>query len=122
MLGLAARGKWETPEISAAIIRCMAGQQLRSKLPALIPAEPQPLSPTANGQDRQDRQEAPPPGKVYVANKTGDLDRIQHDVGVFTLPGGRRYVVAMLTGNLNTDREGIAAIGEVSLAVYRALS
>jgi beta-lactamase class A len=111
MLVLMAKGEWASPGISSAIVKCMSGQQLRSKLPALLPAEE-----FAEGKDR------PSPGKVYVANKTGDLDRIQHDVGVFTLPDGRRYVIAMLTSNLNANREGIAAIAEVSWAVYWALS
>jgi beta-lactamase class A len=109
MLALVSRGEWTSPEISSAIVKFMAGQQLRSKLPALLPVEE-----AAEGR--------PSPGKVCVANKTGDLDRIQHDVGVFTLPDGRRYVIAMLTAGLSSDREGIAAIAEVSLAVYRALS
>ncbi|MDR3230319.1 MAG: class A beta-lactamase-related serine hydrolase [Synergistaceae bacterium] len=114
MLSALARGEWITPEISFTILDYMAGQQLRGKLPALLPASPVEVP-------MKDRP-TPPPGRVCVAHKTGDLDRIQHDVGVFILPDGRCYVIAMLTGNLSDDRAGIAAIGEVSLAIYRALS
>ncbi len=113
MLSLLAEGKWSTPEISSAIVDCLAGQQLRSKLPALIPAIPV--------QSTTKERSAPPEGRVYVAHKTGELAGVQHDVGIFTLPDRRRYVIAMLTAGLNDDRAGIEAIGKVSLAVYRAM-
>lgn len=51
----------------------------------------------------------------------GDLVGIQHDVGIFELPDGRRYLIAMFTGDLENDSAGIAAISQVSLAVYQAL-
>ncbi len=51
-----------------------------------------------------------------MANKTGDLVGIQHDVGIFELPDGRRYLIAMFTGDLENDSAGIAAISQVSLA------
>lgn len=40
---------------------------------------------------------------------------IQHDVGIFELPDGRRYLIAMFTGDLENDSAGIAAISQVSL-------
>ena len=49
-----------------------------------------------------------------MANKTGDLVGIQHDVGIFELPDGRRYLIAMFTGDLENDSAGIAAISQVS--------
>ena len=39
---------------------------------------------------------------------------IQHDVGIFELPDGRRYLIAMFTGDLENDSAGIAAISQVS--------
>ena len=113
MLSLLGEGKWATPEVSAAIVDTLVAQQLRSKLPALIPAVP--VSPAT------ENRLVPPAGKVYVAHKTGELPGVQHDVGIFTLPDRRRYVVAMLTAGLSEDRAGIEAIGKVSLAVYRAM-
>ena len=41
--------------------------------------------------------------------------------GIFELPDGRRYLIAMFTGDLENDSAGIAAISQVSLAVYQAL-
>ena len=53
--------------------------------------------------------------------KTGDLFGIQHDVGIFTLPDRRRYVISMFTGDLADDAEGIQAVAQVSKLVYEAL-
>ena len=58
---------------------------------------------------------------MLVANKTGDLVGIQHDVGIFQLPDGRRYIISMFTGDLASDLEGITTISKVSKAVYEAL-
>ena len=95
------------------IIDFMAHQQCINKLPSLLPAIPS----WAGAEERRNMK----PGTVLVANKTGDLTGIQHDVGVFTLPDGRRYVIAMFTGGLESDRCGIEAIARVSRAVYDAV-
>lgn len=99
---------------SKQIIDIMKSQQLRSKLPAYIPAID-----TSNPADHYMEIE---PGTVMVANKTGDLDRVQHDIGIFILPGNNYYVLAMFTSNLSADSEGIRAIGEVSKAVYEEMA
>ena len=95
------------------IIDFMAHQQCINKLPSLLPAIPS----WAGAEERRNMK----PGTVLVANKTGDLTGIQHDVGVFTLPDGRSYVIAMFTGGLESDRCGIEAIARVSRAVYDAV-
>jgi len=95
------------------IIDFMAHQQCINKLPSLLPAIPS----WAGAEERRNMK----PDTVLVANKTGDLTGIQHDVGVFTLPDGRRYVIAMFTGGLESDRCGIEAIARVSRAVYDAV-
>lgn len=112
LLAKIARGELVSPEISETVHRMMAGQQLRNKLPARIPAE---------DRYRFDAPLTPAEGTVLVANKTGDLDRIQHDVGIFTLPDNRRYVIAMFTGELQSNEFGIEAVAEVSRLVYHAL-
>ena len=60
-------------------------------------------------------------GEVMVGNKTGDLGRVQHDVGIFELPDHRRYTVSMFTKEMESDQEGMALIAEVSKAVYLAM-
>lgn len=107
---IAAR-QYITPEISDTILSMMLSQQYRNKLPALIPAIP-----SYSGIKGEI-----PEGNVLVANKTGDLVGIQHDVGIFELPDHRRYVISMFTANLKKDCDGIGAIGLVSKAVYEAL-
>ena len=113
LLSSIARGKDGRAEDCETIIDFMAHQQCINKLPALLPAIPSWAS--------ADERKSMKPGTVLVANKTGDLTGIQHDVGVFTLPDGRRYVIAMFTGGLKADREGIETIARVSRAVYDAL-
>ena len=110
LLSAISRGEFVNPEISQTIFDIMASQQCRNKLPALLPAVA----------SYSGSKSAIPEGQVLVANKTGDLVGIQHDVGIFELPDGRRYLIAMFTGDLENDSAGIA-ISQVSLAVYQAL-
>lgn len=106
-----AKGEYLSPEISDTIRTMMLSQQYRNKLPALIPAIP----------SYSGIQGEIPEGSVLLANKTGDLVGIQHDVGIFELPDHRRYVISMFTGDLEKDCDGIQAIGKVSKVVYEAL-
>jgi len=108
-----AKGEFVTPEISQTIVSIMEHQQCRNKLPALLPAVPS----YAPEEDKKNLK----PGTVLVANKTGELVGIQHDVGIFTLPDGRRYVIAILSGELENDAQGISTIQQISRAVYDAL-
>ena len=105
-----ARGTFVSKEISEVIWNFMCAQKYRNKLPSIVPA-----APSYSGIDA-----GVPEGMVRVANKTGDLVGIQHDVGIFDLPNGDRYVIAMFTKDLESDLDGITAIGKVSLAVYNA--
>ena len=113
LLSSIARGECGHCDDCETIIDFMAHQQCINKLPSLLPAIPS----WAGAEERKNMK----PGTVLVANKTGDLTGIQHDVGVFTLPDGRRYVIAMFTGGLESDRCGIEAIARVSRAVYDAV-
>lgn len=108
-----AEEKFVNCEVSCTIMNIMEHQQCRNKLPALLPTIPN----YAPEEVKRNIQE----GSVLVANKTGELVGIQHDVGIFTLPGGRRYVIAMFTGNLKSDLQAIELIGKVSRAVYDSL-
>lgn len=108
-----AEEKFVNCEVSCTIMNIMEHQQCRNKLPALLPTIPN----YAPKEVKRNIQE----GSVLVANKTGELVGIQHDVGIFTLPGGRRYVIAMFTGNLKSDLQAIELIGKVSRAVYDSL-
>lgn len=100
-------------EASRTIMRIMERQQCRNKLPALLPTIPN----YASEEVKRNIQD----GSVLVANKTGELVGIQHDVGIFTLPGNRRYVMAVFTGDLASDAAGIQTIAKLSRIVYDAL-
>ena len=112
LLSLISRGEFVNPQISQTIFDMMAGQQCRNKLPARLPAV------TSYSGVRGEV----PEGKVLVANKTGDLVGIQHDVGIFQLPDGSRFIISMFTGDLEKDCEGISAISRVAETVYRAFA
>ena len=108
-----AKGEFISPEISQTMVEIMEHQQCRNKLPARVPAVPS----YAPEEDKKHLK----PDTVLVANKTGDLFGIQHDVGIFTLPDGRRYVISMFTGDLADDEEGIETVAQLSRLVYDAL-
>ncbi len=114
LLSRIAKGTFVSPEISQTIISIMEKQQCRNKLPALLPAVPS----WASEEDRRNLK----PNTVLVANKTGDLTNIQHDVGIFTLPGGRRYIIAAFSEKLSSDAAGIEAVAKLSQLVYYAQS
>ena len=108
-----AKGEFVNPDISESVLNVMRKQIYTCKLPAAIPAVPSYAT--------LEEKRSPMPGKVSVANKTGELSMTQHDIGVFQLASGRRYVIAMLTANLKSDYDGITAIAHVSRIVYDAL-
>ncbi|WP_097028429.1 serine hydrolase [Clostridium peptidivorans] len=114
ILAKLARNEIVSANASRQIVDIMKSQQLRSKLPAYIPA--------IDTSDPADHHTKITHGTVMVANKTGDLDRVQHDVGIFILPGNNYYILTMFTSNLSADSEGIRAIGEVSKAIYEEMA
>ena len=110
LLTLIAEGKCVSKKSSELIIKILKTQQFRQKLPNFIPA--------VTSYDANATNELPDEGKVMVANKTGDLWKTQHDVGIFILPKGERYVVAVYSQKLSEDYEGIEAISKISKIVY----
>lgn len=114
LLKLAATGLLVNQTISDDVIETMSRQLYTSKLPALLPGVSASASPTEKWN--------PLPGTVTVANKTGDLPKTEHDAALFILPGGKRYVIAMLTSQLSSEQDGVACIAKVSKIIYDALS
>lgn len=84
-------------------------QQVRGKMPSVLPCE--------EFYDLHDR-DIPHPGKVVVANKTGDSWSVQNDAGIFILPSGRSYVLAVCTDGAKDPQEGCELIRRVSRLVY----
>lgn len=114
LMKMIAEGALVSKQISDSVFETMTRQFYVAKLPALLPTTPSfaPLKEKRN----------PKPGTITVANKTGDLPKTEHDTGIFILPGGRKYIIAMLTSQLASEKEGAACIAKVSKVVYEALS
>ncbi len=99
--------------VSSKMIDIMKAQQLNQKLPNLIPA----LEPD----DPNIYSDVVEEGSVVVAHKTGELWRAQHDVGIFILPGGHKYILALYTSDLSSDSKGVEVIAKLSKIVYDSM-
>jgi beta-lactamase class A len=78
------------------MVEILAGQELNEKIPAGLP-----------------------PG-VRVAHKTGDITGVHHDAAIVYPPGGKPYVLVVLTAGFEEQRAADAAIAAVSRAVWEA--
>lgn len=57
------------------------------------------------------------PDDAIIAHKTGDLDKLEHDVGIFYHPN-TEYILCVLTNKTKTNKEGREIIGKISKQVY----
>lgn len=57
------------------------------------------------------------PEEIKIAHKTGNLDNLEHDVGIVLLPN-TDYIICVLTNNLKSNKECRETIGLISKAVY----
>jgi len=94
LLKAIAMGKAVDRTASGEMFEILSEQKLRDKIPALLPPD------------------------VRVANKTGSFRTVQHDAGIVTLPDGRRYVLVVLSRDLENDDAGRDVIAHVSKIVY----
>ncbi|OQP63521.1 serine hydrolase [Niastella vici] len=62
------------------------------------------------------------PSTVKVAHKTGNIMHVQHDSGIVFLPDGRKYVLVLLSKNLQKEDQAIKAMAEVSEMIYKYVS
>lgn len=58
------------------------------------------------------------PDEVKVAHKTGSITGVQHDSGLIITPDGDKYVLVLLSKNLEDTQEGIDLMAQVSREVY----
>lgn len=89
-----ATGKAVSMEASQAMIGVLLDQRFNDIIPARLPKD------------------------VKVAHKTGDITGVRHDGGIVFLPDGRKYVLVLLSKNLEKTDAGIAAMAEVSEMIY----
>jgi beta-lactamase class A len=79
---------------SKAMIRILKDQQFNEIIPAELP-------PT-----------------VKVAHKTGWFKSVNHDSGIIFLPDGRKYVLVLLSKNVQNDKDAVKALAEISGMIY----
>lgn len=58
------------------------------------------------------------PDGVKVAHKTGSITGVQHDSGIVILPDGRKYVLVLLSKELEDEKAGVKAMANVSEMIY----
>jgi beta-lactamase class A len=89
-----ARGKAVNKKASKAMIKILLDQQFNDIIPAQLPKE------------------------IKVAHKTGFITGIHHDSGIIFLPDGRKYVLVLLSKNLEDEKQVIKAMANVSRLIY----
>lgn len=93
LLELIAQGQAVSPETSAEMVHLMARQQVRDRIPALLPEE------------------------ATVANKTGNWEGAAHDVGIVYGPRAT-FVMALLSDGITDLDELYAAMSTAARNVY----
>src|SRR6266487_4889689 len=89
-----ARGKAVNKKASIAMIKILLDQEFNDIIPAQLPTE------------------------IKVAHKTGFITGIHHDSGIIFLPDGRKYVLVLLSKNLEDEKQAIKAMANVSRLIY----
>lgn len=89
-----AEGKAVNKKSSEAMINILSHQEFNSIIPAELPKD------------------------VKVAHKTGSITGVHHDSGIVFLPDGRKYVLVLLSKNLEDDNAAVKAMADVSKMIY----
>jgi beta-lactamase class A len=58
------------------------------------------------------------PSDVKVAHKTGNIAGVRHDSGIVILPNGDKYVLVLLSKQLENEETGIKAMADVSKKIF----
>lgn len=90
-----AKGKAVNKKSSQAMINILFDQKFNTIIPAQLPKD------------------------VRVAHKTGDITGIHHDSGIVFLPDGRKYVLVLLSKNVEEEEKAIKAMATVSGMIYK---
>jgi beta-lactamase class A len=57
-----------------------------------------------------------------VAHKTGSITGVRHDSGIVFLPDGKKYVLVLLSKNLEDENAAINMMATVSKIIYDSIS
>jgi beta-lactamase class A len=89
-----AKGETVTPAASKEMIDILLDQKFNEIIPAGLPAN------------------------VKVAHKTGSINGVQHDSGIVLLPGGKKYVLVLLSKKITNEKAAVLAMANVSKLIY----
>ena len=89
-----AKGETVNPAASQAMIDILLDQKFNEIIPAQLPVN------------------------VKVAHKTGSINGVQHDSGIVFLPGGKKYVLVLLSKKITNEKAAITAMASVSKLIY----
>jgi len=90
-----AKGEAVNAEASQAMINILLDQKFNEIIPALLPTD------------------------VKVAHKTGSITHVHHDSGIVILPGGRKYVLVLLSKDWDDEKLTIQTMANISLLIYK---
>ncbi len=90
-----AQGKIANKKSCDAMIKILLDQKHNTLIPALLPKD------------------------VKVAHKTGTITGTHHDSGIVFLPDGRKYVLVILSKNLENVDAATSSMAKVSLMIYQ---
>lgn len=93
-----AKGKAVSKEADQEMVNILMQQTHRDLIPALLPSN------------------------IKVANKTGMISGVHHDSAIVYLPDGRKYVLILLSKNMEDMDLGTKMLAEVSRMVYDYIS
>jgi beta-lactamase class A len=63
------------------------------------------------------------PESVRVYHKTGWVGKVvYHDAAIVELPGGRRYVLVVLTGGIEKDEDAYKVVSDISQLIYEEIA
>ena len=89
-----ANGKVVSNEASNKMIEVLKRQKYNDVIPALLPET------------------------VVVAHKTGSISHVHHDSGIVFLPDGRKYVLVLLSKDLDDFDRGTRLLQNISKMIY----
>jgi beta-lactamase class A len=93
-----ARGKAVGRKASKTMIKILLDQRFNDVIPAELPNE------------------------VKVAHKTGFITGVHHDSGIIFLPNGRKYVLILLSKNLEDEKAAVKSMAAVSRMIYQYIN
>jgi beta-lactamase class A len=93
-----AKEEMVSKEASAEMTRILLDQKFNEIIPALLPKD------------------------VKVAHKTGSVTGVRHDSGIVILPDGRKYVLVLLSKEMEDVEAGIKAMAKVSEIIFQRVT